>query len=120
MAKRFFQLKKFDTIHVPDIVVKIRPYLYCTKREKDGGVFHPNADVKIVADIWIVIGTGKKGFGNTNISTDYVPRCTIDAEAGTITRNSSGEEIRVSNFDDVIRIVKKRVFIAEEETVHVN
>ena len=119
MAKRFYQLKKFDMIHVPNLVVKCRPYLYCTKKEKQGGAHHPDADVKIVADLWIVTGTGSHGSWNRkSIGTTRIPRCTIDVKAGRVYRNSDGEEIEIANLDDLVRIVQKEVFVGrEEETV---
>jgi hypothetical protein len=105
---RFYQNKVFNPIHVPNIVMKVKPYLYCTKREKDGGIHHPEAEVKIIADIWLCIGTGKKGFQGKAITTDYIPRCEIDLEKNIITKK--GELITCDNIHTVIDVIRQRVF----------
>jgi hypothetical protein len=113
MAK-FYQNKTFDIIHVNNTVYNLRPYLYFTVRDKDGGVHVPGAEVKIVADIWVCIGTGKSGGWNSKkLETKYLPRCQVNLEEGTFHRKD-GTEVIIANGAEVIQAIQTRVFDSEE------
>jgi len=109
MKKKFYQTKKFDAIHVPNIIMKVKPYLYCTEKVKDGGINHPAAEVKVFADVWFCTGTGKLGgFGRKSVSVDYIPRCEIDLEKNTISKK--GDVLTCDNTEMVIEVIRQRVF----------
>lgn len=113
MAK-FYQNKTFDTIHVSNTVYKLRPYLYCTVREKDGGMHVPGAEVKIVADIWVCVGAGNtRGWNSKKLETKFLPRCTVDLDERRFYRKN-GDEVIVSNGQEVIQAIQTRVFETEE------
>lgn len=113
--KKFYQTKMFDMIHVPNIIMKVKPYLYCTKREKDGGLANPDAEVKVIADVWLCVGTGETdGWRNKSITADYIPRCEVDLENNKITKH--GEELVCVNMDSVIEVIRQRVFETPQES----
>jgi hypothetical protein len=114
MAKKFYQTEIFDPIHVTDTVYKVRPYLYCTVRGKDGGVHVPGAEVKVVADVWICVGAGNKsGWNAKKLETKYIPRCQVNLEEGSFARKD-GTPVEVANGPAVIAAIQERVFAKEQ------
>ena len=113
--KKFFQNRVFDPIHVANMVYKVKPYLYCTVRHKDGGVHVPGAEVKVVADMWLCVGTGKKlgGWNPKKLETQFIPRCQVNLEEGTFARKN-GDPVEVCNGPAVIKAIQERVFAKEE------
>ncbi|MHA2264036.1 MAG: hypothetical protein ACXAEN_16705 [Candidatus Thorarchaeota archaeon] len=94
----------FDKIEWPKTIVKVRPYVYST--EKD--LHNPEADIKIVADLWVVEGCRMDGW-KIKIDLDFKQRCLIDVE-NTEIRDKHGEFVNCPNNEEVIDAIYSTIF----------
>ena len=105
----------FEEIKLPRIILKALPHVYCTKKTKDGGIHHPDADVKIVADLWIMKGLAqssaqrRRSAISRSINLEAKYRCEAHVDRGVFT-DKNGEVIEVENAPEVINAIYKSVF----------
>jgi len=98
-------------ISIPPIIVRAKPYVYAT--EKD--IHHPNAKIKIVADIWHAPGSlkdhSRKKWGGSKsaLVVNHIPRCEVDVENCKIIKKD-GSELCAINLQAVIDSLREAIF----------
>ena len=106
---KYRQIKAFLPFYIPNVVYKVRPYIYCTKKE----VEDPEGLVLVKADIWMCSGEKPAGYNRKGVKTNFYPRCEIDIESRRILRKN-GDVVEAVNVDNVIEFVRRHVFCQDE------
>ena len=92
----------FPEMAVPNTIVKIKPYMYGTKRD----MHDPECEVKIKVDLWLTDGvpTASRSWKKKKIKTDYISRAEVDLDKGEISKD--GVLIQAVNTKEVIALLK--------------
>lgn len=96
------QLNFNPTVKIPPVIIRAKLYLYATQKD----INHPDAKIKIVADIWHAPGTLKRG--KSQLIIHYYPRCEVDIDNNTIISNRG--VLPAVNTEDMIEELRKAIF----------
>jgi len=91
-------------ITIPNLIVRIKPYFYGTKRD----IHDPKCKIQVKADIWVTkpATPGSKSSISCRYPkyVDMIPRADVDLNKGEISKN--GKVIQASNVKEVITLLK--------------
>jgi hypothetical protein len=103
---RMKMIKDFGQKIPRDTVIKYNLYIYGTKDDlKD-----PECEIEFKVDLWIVNGTGRSGFHNKTVNSNYVARACVDLEKKELfkinKKTKRKKVIKAVNVDAVISAIE--------------
>lgn len=100
MAK-FKALHTVDEFSIPNLVIKVKPYIYGNKRS----LADPNCDIRIHADLWVTTGDWKTTW-STKPKMEFHARARIDFDKMEFHDPKTCKRIEVSNAEEVIEAIR--------------
>lgn len=109
MAK-FKSRYEVDEFAIPNLVIKVKPYIYGDKRS----LADPECNVRTHVDIWVTTGRWKFS-PSSKPEMEFFARARVDFEEGAFYVGKTGKRITVDNARDTIDAIQRAMEKAEEE-----